>query len=184
MNWTYCTNIPKWSTQTTVVNCRSQLVDDGMPISLPLGFLTGWIHRKRGKGKGGKEKHEKLKKKVLELRISAWSSFWTIVWGWRCGRKWWILDPDLFRDWGMPSETAPQPKSSDRLEDFRYLDHLQCGVLSWNRIVKLKLPFWFKIIRLSEPYPTHSLELDESGSAGSQKNDTLSTSAKTSWSDV
>jgi len=46
----------------------------------------GWIHRKRGKGKGGKEKHEKLKKKVLELRIISLKQLPPDLLG--VGRKW------------------------------------------------------------------------------------------------
>ncbi len=59
-----------------MVNCPYQVVDDGSTGVVPE------VHRKRGKGKGGKEKHEKLKKKVLELRKYQ-RSFLDLLGGWR-----------------------------------------------------------------------------------------------------
>lgn len=104
VNWTYCTHIPKWFHP----NHHGQLQkptggwwNAAMPISLPLGFFARRIHRKRGKGKGGKEKHEKLKKKVLELRkislkqllersfgggdVGGNGEFWTLIWHFQIG---------------------------------------------------------------------------------------------------
>ena len=87
---------PPWSTAKAnwwMIGCQSHC---------PWGRAR-WIHRKRGKGKGGKEKTWKVEEEGAGAQDISLKRLLRSFGG---GRKWWILDPDLFPDGGMPNETA------------------------------------------------------------------------------